>query len=368
MVFLADCMALLMNVIAVFLFFERDKIRCVVATSLGYFCFYQIYVGSFVISSIAGNILSAVVWVVLCYAAGRLFRKLGVADCLEYFMRDKRQKIGLTVISLVLAESYLGYQFFSQWLSSLMGALPYQTWLFAALFFLLLLYITLFVRHKQKEEMQEMALVQQKMYIGNLEELQREVRMYRHDYKNMVSGLLLQAKDGDTEAVLRFLSQSAGTFDESVGRKIQQTTQLINLRQEELKSLVLSKLMRMQELGIPYHLEVVNPVEEVRMNPVDLNRCVGILLDNAIEEAVLCENGKVELIFSSQKECVTILVVNTLRTVVDISAIFAEDYSTKGEDRGLGLASFERIIRKYKNAISLTRIKNNEFIQELKIS
>lgn len=158
-----------------------------------------------------------------------------------------------------------------------MELMPYQTWLLTALFLTILLYLTFYTRHRQREELQEMLLLQQQMYIGSLEELQKEVRMYRHDYENVNSGMMLRAKEGDTD-------------------------------------------------------------------------------------------GSVTLIFSRQEECLAILVGNTIRQEVDVRKIFQEGYSSKGKDRGLGLASLERILKKYRNVASMTRVHGREFVQELKIS
>ena len=104
------------------------------------------------------------------------------------------------------------------------------------------------------------------------------------------------------------------------------------------------------------------------MNAMDLNRCVGILVDNAIEAVSGQRDGSVTLIFSRQEECLTILVGNTIRQEVDVRKIFQEGYSSKGNDRGLGLASLERILKKYRNVAAMTRVCGREFVQELKIS
>ena len=46
---------------------------------------------------------------------------------------------------------------------------------------------------------------QQNAYIESLEKLQSEMRRFRHDYKNMMSGMYLQAKEGNMEAVQNFI-------------------------------------------------------------------------------------------------------------------------------------------------------------------
>ena len=394
-VFLAENLSLFLNVAAVFLVYEKDKRKAVIASCLGYTCYYQIYTGSFCAVSITGSILSILICAVLCYGAGKILRRSGVSDGLDFFLeerkavsfpvrnaeqdygrehlykksrqQDHRRQNGLLVISLLLSQSWYLYKLLSRWLSGFMELFAYQIWLFSALLFAVLLYIAFYARHRQKEEAQEAILLQQQIYIESLEELERDMRMYRHDYRNMLSGLMLSANEGDMAAVREFLQNTAGSFEEVLGKRIQQTTQIANIRQTSLKSLVLMKLIQMQKLGIAFHFEAMYPVEEVPMNPTDLNRCVGILLDNAIEETAKQDDGRVDLIFSRQGRYLTILVENTIEENVDLSCLFREGYSTKGEKRGIGLASYARIVDKYKNVMSMTGIRDRKLVQELKI-
>ena len=370
MMFLTDLLALAVNTLVILAVYERDLVRGITASCIGFFCYYQIYTGSFVISSSfnRSSLFSALLCAFLCWGMAKLFYRIGVSECLEYFTRKRSRRIMLLAVSVLLAESYYIHMLFSSWISGILTQMPYQTWILTVLFLFLLLYVTFYTRHKQKEELQDMILMQQQMYIGSLEELQKEVRMYRHDYKNMISGVVLKAKEGNTEGVMQFLEDTVDSFEATLGRQILQTTHLANLHQAELKSLILSKLARMQELGICCRLEVMRPVKEPAMNAMDLNRCVGILVDNAIEAASDQKDGKVTLVFSQQEEGLTILVGNTIQKDVDVKKIFQEGYSTKGKNRGLGLASLERILKKYENAASMTRVQGKELIQELKIS
>ena len=370
LIFLSELLLLVLNLAAVCFVFEKDRRKAVIVGLMGYACYYQVYEGCYCLVSITGSILSVAICAFFCYWLGRLLRKLRVSESLAYFMKDKRQQNILMVLGMLLCNvQYIPLilsQF--QWFSDFVELFAYKMWQFSAVFFAVLLYITFYARHKQKEEAQETLLMQQQMYIESLEDLGREVRMYRHDYKNMLSGLMLSASEGDMKKIQEFLQESAGNFEEAVGKRILQTTQIANLRQTELKSLVLTKMVQMQRLGIPCHFEALEPVESVHMHPLDLNRCVGILLDNAIEETIQHPNGEVGLIFTSQNGILTILVENTLGENIDIPRMFQEGYSTKGTKRGVGLASYAHIVEKYKNVDSITRIREQKLIQELKIS
>ena len=72
----------------------------------------------------------------------------------------------------------------------------------------------------RKLEEQKLNLSQQKLYIQNLESVQKEVRLFRHDFKNMMAGASLQARDGNLTAVQEFISEVTGDFEQQVGRQI----------------------------------------------------------------------------------------------------------------------------------------------------
>ena len=65
---------------------------------------------------------------------------------------------------------------------------------------------------------------QQNAYIESLEGLQREVRRFRHDYKNMMAGMYAQAKEGDADAVRQLIWEVTDDFESQVGGWIQEMT------------------------------------------------------------------------------------------------------------------------------------------------
>lgn len=246
-----------------------------------------------------------------------------------------------------------------------------MVYLFISLMFILLLAIFQHIATVQidneKIKTQKAILKQQQIYVQSLEKIQQQMRTFRHDYKNILSGLYIQAKEGEVEAVQEFLQKMMVNFDTQVGENIKQTTQLSNIHIIELKSLLLTKLMEMHQKGITCNLEVLYPIETLPMEVEDINRCLGILIDNAIEEVESQINPSIDIIISNQIKCVTILVKNKVENNIQFHEIWNLGYSTKGENRGIGLYSYQEIIEKYTNVIPLTDWSNHYFTQELKI-
>ena len=50
---------------------------------------------------------------------------------------------------------------------------------------------------KQENEYNQIVLHQQQLYIQDLEDIQQNMRAFKHDYKNMMSSLYLNSKEGN---------------------------------------------------------------------------------------------------------------------------------------------------------------------------
>lgn len=214
---------------------------------------------------------------------------------------------------------------------------------------------------------QQLILQQQKVYIRTLEGMQEEIRCFQHDYKNMISGLTLTAKEGELAEANRFIQEMAEDFDSQIGGQIRQMGQLSNVCVTEVKGLLLGKLAQMQRDGTVCELEVMRPFRKTRCRTTDLCRCLGILIDNAMEEVREQEGARVHIMISSQEGYTTFRVKNRLYHNIDINKIWKQGYSTKGTDRGLGLASYRKILEGYENVLSAAAVQEGYFIQEFKV-
>lgn len=216
---------------------------------------------------------------------------------------------------------------------------------------------------------QEATLLQQEGYVKSLESIQRDMRTLQHDYKNILSGLYLQSEEGKTEEIKAYLSQTLGQLDENVANKIKETTHLSNVQVSAVKSMLLTKLAAMEQQGIQCNLEVSEPIKNINMDLNDFVRCLGILLDNAMEEVqqLQAEAAKLDVILSNEAEDLTVIIKNPTREKPLIHQIWQEGFSTKGNNRGVGLFSYQRILSKYQHVYKQTVAKDNEFVQILTI-
>ncbi len=219
----------------------------------------------------------------------------------------------------------------------------------------------------RKIQVQQDIIAQQQLYERDLEIIRQEVRTFRHDYKNLLANLSKQAGEGELERLRRTLSELDIGFDLRLGRKIQVSTQIGNVQIPEARSLLLGKLTVMQENGVDFRLEVLYPVAAVDMDVWDFVRCLGILIDNAMEAALDTEQPWVEIVLLAQEGRLLLRVSNSYANMIEPGNMWNDGWSTKGAGRGLGLASYQRILESYPNASPCTSWENGIFVQELTV-
>ena len=214
---------------------------------------------------------------------------------------------------------------------------------------------------------QEETILQQQAHMALLEELQQEIRAFRHDFTNLFSGLTLQAQEGDLAGIQDFMKRTSSYFDEKLGSEIAQMDGLNNIQFYPLRSLLATKLAKMRQMRIKGVLEALRPVNgQLSMDTDDLLRALGILLDNAIE-AVPKWEGQVRVVLLQEEKELYLAVANNYEQAPDLSALAKKGCTTKGSGHGTGLTSYRRIVARCRGCATRTYLKDGMFIQELHI-
>ncbi len=231
----------------------------------------------------------------------------------------------------------------------------------------LIQFAAMYAAGQDKIKAQEETILQQQAHMALLEELQQEIRAFRHDFTNLFSGLTLQAQEGDLEGIQEFMRKTSSYFDEKLGSEIAQMDGLNNIQMYPLRSLLTSKLAKMRQMQIKAVLEVLYPVRtEQGMDVEDLLRAAGILLDNAMEAASRKE-GLVRVVLLQEEKELYLAVANNYDTAPDMAALNRKGYTTKGNGHGTGLSSYRRIVSRYRGCAMRTYLKENMLVQELHI-
>ena len=99
----------------------------------------------------------------------------------------------------------------------------------------------------------------------------------------------------------------------------------------------------------------------------DFVRCLGILIDNAVEAALDTEQPWVEILLLAQDRRVFLRVSNPYTNQIEAGSMWNDGWSTKGAGRGLGLPSYQRILEGYPNTSSCTSWEDGVFVQGLTV-
>lgn len=234
----------------------------------------------------------------------------------------------------------------------------------------LLLIIALYYRNEGKNElikMHESTIMQQKNYILTLENLQNEIKKFQHDYKNIVAGLYVSEGTDRNESTIRYIEKNILKFEKNLFESIKETSYLSHIKVEEIKSLMLAKILCSREKGIKLTIEIIRDVYDVFIHVADFNRCLGILVDNGIEAADRSLEKEVHAVMIQENDKFILIVKNTYEGCIRINDIWEEGFSVKGENRGIGLTNYSEIVNKYSNAIKETIVEEDYFVQILKI-
>lgn len=345
-----DMMVLLFNLISIYLVIERNIAKSAIAGTFAYFIYYQTYLITFffipkqyTLGSLENQCISITLLIIFTYFIGKIITKIDACSFIERCLKKKRYCVMAALIGFLLSGSphiLLIFSILHLDYNNTLAVVGLGLLFLSAGFFR---YVTKNIIHDENEKAQQSIIAQQTAYIQNLEEIQKDVRLYRHDFKNMMSGMYLDIKEGKTEALERYMHNMLDEFDQSIGANIQSANQMMNIEIIELKSLLMTKISQMHALNIPCHVEVLYPVRSCHMKLQDLLRCVGILTDNAIEA------------------------VKETRGEIDMNRISQKGYSTKGKGRGLGLYSYQEITQQYQNVSCAAFCKSERFYQEIRI-
>lgn len=254
-----------------------------------------------------------------------------------------------------------------QQLNVLYGAQLYMLMLVIALVLLLIMTV---VTYKSKElliEQHEQFRQQQLLaYVEKLEFLHDELATFRHDYANLLLSFEEAIRTNDVKHVKQIYEQTIAPTAQLINHQQLELTKLSRIMQPELKSLLSMKVLFAQKKALTVHLDIPQPLGSHAMPMDELIRVVSVLVDNAIEEAQQSEERMLQIALFNIEACRYIIVKNSRHTAaIDLEALYQKNVSMKGQGRGLGLFSVQRLIQKNPNATLMTKVDNAYFVQEL---
>ncbi|WP_105150539.1 sensor histidine kinase [Streptococcus suis] len=241
--------------------------------------------------------------------------------------------------------------------------------LYFVLFTASLLYLNYRNKEKQDKEIQELKdkqLTDLGRYSRHVESLYKEIRSFRHDYTNILVSLNEAIKEEDIVAIRTIYREVIADSDRKFYDGKYDIARLSNIQNPAVKSLLSSKMLEAQKKGIAISVEVDSEIEPPALELIEFITILSILLDNAIDAAEQCVNGNIVFAYFQEYDRKIIIVENTtVEDKVSTSHIFEYGHSTKGDNRGIGLANVKAILHKYPKFSISTNSSNHRFVQEL---
>ena len=189
-------------------------------------------------------------------------------------------------------------------------------------------------------------------YTKKLEDAYGEMRLFRHNYINMLS-TLIGFRDKSPEDFDSYLNQIVLKGRVSLDALNNALDRLKFIQIPSVKGLLAAKLTSAEAKGIDIELDIPKTIKDVGLDQLDLSDMIGILLDNAVEELSSggYESKKLRFGILVDGDETVIVCENTCTKEVPIEKIFLEGYTTKDETngRGLGLYSLKELSKKRGN-------------------
>ena len=174
------------------------------------------------------------------------------------------------------------------------------------------------LKNKYDIQQKETEYLENQRYMEAMEKQFKEIRKFRHDYKNILNSLEDFIVSGDYESLNDYYFSKIKKASKCIDQNRFKLEAIGNIRVREVKSLLVSKLISTQEKGMDVQLEVTEPIEELAIDSISL---------------VLKQRG----------------------------------FSLKGTDRGMGLSNVQELLQSLNNVQLATSISDGWFTQKLTI-
>lgn len=177
-----------------------------------------------------------------------------------------------------------------------------------------------------------------KTHYAEVDNMYRQMRGWRHDYRNHIQTMKSYAAMNDMESIKRYLDEldnDLDTVDTVIKTGNRMTDAILN-----------SKISLAKARHIPVTADAHIPVE-LSISEIDLCVIIGNLFDNAIEASLkLPEGERMIRVYMDMKGTQLYLSFTNLTAVGKQKKIGSIYLSTKGEEHGFGLNRMDNVVKR----------------------
>ena len=205
-------------------------------------------------------------------------------------------------------------------------------------------------------------------YIHDLEESYKALRTIKHDYVNILSSFKLYIDSKDIDGLAKYYYDELSEMNKDLLHQDRLIGDLQNVQLNEIKSVVIYKRSIAARYEVDISVEVREPIESIGASTAIACQVFGILLDNAIVAAALSEERRINIAIVRNANSKAFIIKNTWKEQdIPLNKLFDLGFSTKGENRGIGLHTVRNYTNKIKGLHLETEITGEYFSQILTV-
>ncbi|MBS6380948.1 MAG: GHKL domain-containing protein, partial [Streptococcus sp.] len=233
----------------------------------------------------------------------------------------------------------------------------------------LLLFVLGAVNQFAKEKIEQDLTMKQANYLDDLkrenarvEGLYRDLMFVRSNYNYLLNNLRDIERTGDIRSYKKDLVDLYVNRDQYSFST--QVTDLENIQNPSIHSLLSSKYHEAQMYRLNIHAEIPDPVVHSYLTDLDLAVILGHLMDNAIDGARKVNDGIISLAYFDEEDCQSFIVE---RAISDEQAPLSMMTSQNLNSGGIGVNAVQDILERYPNTSLSVRSQNHKMMQILEM-
>ena len=233
----------------------------------------------------------------------------------------------------------------------------------------LLLFVLGAVNQFAKEKIEQDLTMKQANYLDDLkrenarvEGLYRDLMFVRSNYNYLLNNLRDIERTGDIRSYKKDLVDLYVNRDQYSFST--QVTDLENIQNPSIHSLLSSKYHEAQMYRLNIHAEIPDPVVHSYLTDLDLAGILGHLMDNAIAGARKVNDGFISLAYFDEEDCQSFIVESAIS---DEQAPLSMMTSQNLNSGGIGVNAVQDILERYPNTSLSVRSQNHKMMQILEM-
>lgn len=280
-------------------------------------------------------------------------------------------KTYIIIISFILFTTFTFFYIYSTNTNSNNNNLIPYTLIFIKLIIfisIIILIISLFTLKKIKYKQNQKKIKTYYKYTLKIKTINNKIHKFQHNYINILTTLSKYIHKNNIINLHTYFNKNIIPIKNNLQINTIKLNNIKNLKIHKIKNLITTKILHTQKINIPINIKIPNKINNINLNMINLNHNINIILNNTIKTSTKINNPIIHITFIKNKNSITFIIINKYtNNIPHIHKLFQKNFSTKNKNHNLNLSTLKKITNNTNNILLNTIIKNNFFIQKIKI-